>query len=261
MSTRAPEASAPGGGPAGTVFDIGYQRYDGPREGRGRVRLAVFKDGVRTALGLGRGAKAKVLPWAFILLLVLIGFIMALVAGAALRLGGPRRGRSAPVALGLLRHRVDLLLRLRRGRRARAAVPRPARRGHQPLPRAAPHRVGLHRRALARVPRRVARRGVAPAARAPGRAAPGQPGPGRVPAGALAGPSQDPRGRGRARRVHDHARHGRRGLHDPARLRVRVPRGPVRRSRPRSPPASPRRWAAPPAGGSRCSTSATSPCT
>ncbi len=89
MSTRAPEASAPGGGPAGTVFDIGYQRYGGPREGRGRVRLAVFKDGVRTALGLGRGAKAKVLPWAFILLLVLIGFIMALVAGAALRLGGP----------------------------------------------------------------------------------------------------------------------------------------------------------------------------
>ncbi len=79
----------PTGGAAGTVFDIGYQRYDGPREGRRRVRLAVFKDGVRTALGLGRGAKAKVLPWAFILLLVSIAFIMALVAGAALRLGGP----------------------------------------------------------------------------------------------------------------------------------------------------------------------------
>lgn len=76
-------------GAAGTVFDIGYQRYGGPREGRRRARLAVFKDGVRTALGLGRGARAKMLPWAFILLLVGIAFIMALVAGAALRLGGP----------------------------------------------------------------------------------------------------------------------------------------------------------------------------
>ncbi len=76
-------------GAAGTVFDIGYQSYSGPREGRHRARVAVFKDGIRTALGLGRGIRAKVLPWIFIVLLVGIAFIMALVAGAALRLGGP----------------------------------------------------------------------------------------------------------------------------------------------------------------------------
>ena len=35
----------------GTVFDIGYQNYAGAREGRGRGRFAIFKDGVRTALG------------------------------------------------------------------------------------------------------------------------------------------------------------------------------------------------------------------
>ncbi len=76
--------------PTGTVFDIGYQRYAGPREGRARSRIAVFKDGVRTALGLGRGAKSKILPWAFIGVLAGIGFILALVVGAALRLGaGP----------------------------------------------------------------------------------------------------------------------------------------------------------------------------
>ena len=73
----------------GTVFDIGYQRYTGAREGRNRARLAVFKNGVRTALGLGRGARAKILPWGFIAILVLIALIMALVAGAAERLGGP----------------------------------------------------------------------------------------------------------------------------------------------------------------------------
>ena len=80
----------------GTVFDIGYQRYDGPREGRGRARLAVFKDGVRTALGLGRGGWAKVLPWSFIGLMVGIGFILALVAGAVLLLGGPEAAARVP---------------------------------------------------------------------------------------------------------------------------------------------------------------------
>lgn len=74
---------------SGTVFDIGYQRYTDRREGRGRSRLAVFKDGFRTALGFGRGARAKVLPWFFIGVLSAIGLVMAIVAGAANRLGGP----------------------------------------------------------------------------------------------------------------------------------------------------------------------------
>lgn len=73
----------------GTVFDIGYQKYTGLREGRNRARLSVFKDGVRTALGLGRGARAKILPWFFIGLLAAIALVMAMIAGAAERLGGP----------------------------------------------------------------------------------------------------------------------------------------------------------------------------
>ena len=74
---------------AGTVFDIGYQRYEGAREGRNRAITAVFKDGVRIALGLGRGPRAKVLPWFFIAVLNAIGLVMAIVIGAAERLGGP----------------------------------------------------------------------------------------------------------------------------------------------------------------------------
>ena len=73
----------------GTVFDIGYQHYTGPREGRGRSRRAVFKDSLRTALGLGRGGRAKILPWLFIAVLAAIAIVMALVAGAAERLAGP----------------------------------------------------------------------------------------------------------------------------------------------------------------------------
>jgi ABC-2 type transport system permease protein len=79
----------------GTVFDIGYQHYTGRREGRGRSRTAVYKDGIRTALGFGRGGRAKVLPWLFIAVLGAIALVMALVAGAAERLGGPGAAEQA----------------------------------------------------------------------------------------------------------------------------------------------------------------------
>jgi ABC-2 type transport system permease protein len=79
----------------GTVFDIGYQAYTGQREGRGRARRAIFKDGVRIALGFGRGGRAKILPWFFIAVLSVIGLVFAIVAGAANRLGGPGSAEQA----------------------------------------------------------------------------------------------------------------------------------------------------------------------
>jgi ABC-2 type transport system permease protein len=76
------------GGVEGTVFDIGYRNYTGVREGRARSRLAILKDGVRIALGFGRGGKAKILPWFFIAVLSAVGLIMAMIAGAVDRLAG-----------------------------------------------------------------------------------------------------------------------------------------------------------------------------
>ena len=73
---------------SGTVFDIGYQSYEGVREGRERGRRAILKDGIRTALGLGRGGRAKILPWFFITLMVGIALIFALIIGAAERIAG-----------------------------------------------------------------------------------------------------------------------------------------------------------------------------
>ena len=43
------------------VFDLGYQHYRGPREGRSRARRALYVNGLRTTLGIGRGPLAKVL--------------------------------------------------------------------------------------------------------------------------------------------------------------------------------------------------------
>ena len=80
-----------------TVFDIGYQPYTGEREGRSRGRAAIFKDGVRTALALGRGGRAKILPWFFIVVLSGLGLIFAIVAAAVNTLGGAGAAQEANI--------------------------------------------------------------------------------------------------------------------------------------------------------------------
>lgn len=71
---------------SGRVFDLGFRRYEGRREGRRRAVRAVYKDGLRTAMGLGRGGKAKILPWFFIAASAIPALIFALIAGAVDRL-------------------------------------------------------------------------------------------------------------------------------------------------------------------------------
>lgn len=55
------------------IYDRGYRKYDGPRLGPPGARRAIFKDGIRRVLGLGRKARMKVLPWT----LISIGLIIA----------------------------------------------------------------------------------------------------------------------------------------------------------------------------------------
>lgn len=60
----------------GEVFDIGYQRYAGEREGRGRAIKTLWHNGVRTSLGVGRGLFAKIVPGLtfFIFMVPALGF-------------------------------------------------------------------------------------------------------------------------------------------------------------------------------------------
>jgi ABC-2 type transport system permease protein len=67
---------------SGRVYDLGFRRYEGPREGRRRAILAVYENGLRTGLGLGRGGRAKVVPWLFIGASLIPAMVMALIAGA-----------------------------------------------------------------------------------------------------------------------------------------------------------------------------------
>ena len=55
----------------GTIYDIGYRRYDGPRLGRRGAIGAIVGAGLRAVFGLGRSGRSKILPWGSVILAVL----------------------------------------------------------------------------------------------------------------------------------------------------------------------------------------------
>ncbi|MGI8513871.1 MAG: hypothetical protein ACR2NT_01805 [Acidimicrobiia bacterium] len=57
------------------IYDRGYRSYEGERRGRGAIRRALARDGIRRILGLRRKARRKILPWS----LLVIGVVMASV--------------------------------------------------------------------------------------------------------------------------------------------------------------------------------------
>lgn len=72
----------------GQVFDLGYRSYEGPREGRNRARKAIYSDGLKTAMGIGRGGRAKILPWIFIAASVAPALVWVALALAINGIGG-----------------------------------------------------------------------------------------------------------------------------------------------------------------------------
>ncbi len=53
------------------IYDRGYRKYDGPKSGPKGARRAVYNDGVRRVLGLGRKARMKIFPWSLITIAVI----------------------------------------------------------------------------------------------------------------------------------------------------------------------------------------------
>ncbi|MQA93500.1 MAG: ABC transporter permease [Streptosporangiales bacterium] len=65
--------TAQGDAPAqrgGVIHDIGYRRYEGARLGRGAAVRALFSHSVRAAYGFGRPGRAKILPFALVLIML-----------------------------------------------------------------------------------------------------------------------------------------------------------------------------------------------
>ncbi len=63
----------------GVIHDIGYQRYEGPRLGRGYAARSLYVHGVRSAYGLGRSPWAKVLPMAVLAFASLASLILVVI--------------------------------------------------------------------------------------------------------------------------------------------------------------------------------------
>jgi ABC-2 type transport system permease protein len=75
----------PTAGPS-VIHDLGYRRYDGPRLGRAQIVRALAWHSFRAAFGLGRGAKAKIVP-----LVALVALCLPAVVNAfAMSRGNPR---------------------------------------------------------------------------------------------------------------------------------------------------------------------------
>ena len=69
----------------GVIYDRGYRRYDGVRRGRLQIALALFWHSLRSSFGIGRGAKAKILP-----VIAFAGMCLpAAVNSVAVARGGP----------------------------------------------------------------------------------------------------------------------------------------------------------------------------
>ncbi|NUR62692.1 MAG: ABC transporter permease subunit [Catenulispora sp.] len=66
--------AGPGSGaanPSGVIHDIGYRTYDGERIGRLGIVRALYWHSLRSAWGLGRGSKAKIVPFLALVIMCL----------------------------------------------------------------------------------------------------------------------------------------------------------------------------------------------
>jgi ABC-2 type transport system permease protein len=79
-------SAGPATAAASVIHDLGYRRYDGPRLGRPQIVRALAWHSFRSAFGLGRGAKAKIVP-----LVALVALCLPAVVNAfAMSKGNPR---------------------------------------------------------------------------------------------------------------------------------------------------------------------------
>jgi ABC-2 type transport system permease protein len=73
----------PGPTERGTIYDIGYRRYDGPRLGRLYAARSLYGSSLRAAFGLGRSTRAKLAPLIISALLLMPAIAQIGIASAS----------------------------------------------------------------------------------------------------------------------------------------------------------------------------------
>src|SRR4051794_41930445 len=79
-------------GPGGSIYDLGYQGYEGPRLGRRSATVALFWNTLRACFGIGRGGRAKIAPF----VLAALSLLPAVIAVGIAALAAPAGARSPP---------------------------------------------------------------------------------------------------------------------------------------------------------------------
>lgn len=76
-------------GRGGSIYDLGYRGYEGPRLGRRGAIAALLTHSLRTAYGLGRGARSKVVPMGIAVLAILPSMLALGILMLISTLGAP----------------------------------------------------------------------------------------------------------------------------------------------------------------------------
>ncbi len=122
----------------GVIYDLGYRGYDGPRLGRAQIVRALAWHSFRSAFGLGRGVKGKIVPMLTFIAMCLPAVVNAVVvARGSARLFGydvyvPAL-RVALVTIFIAAQAPELVSRDLRSRVLPLYFCRPLRRGDYPL--------------------------------------------------------------------------------------------------------------------------------
>jgi ABC-2 type transport system permease protein len=95
--------SAGGINTGGVIHDIGYRRYTGRRLGRAQIVRALYWHSLRSAFGIGRGAKAKIVP-------VITFVVICLPAVASAVSVAQNNGRLYPYDTYLFQVRVVVMI-------------------------------------------------------------------------------------------------------------------------------------------------------
>jgi ABC-2 type transport system permease protein len=81
------------GSATGSIFDLGYHGYDGPRLGRRHAITTLFAHSLKWTFGIGRGGRAKIAPFA----LAALTLLPAVLAVGIRALAGPQAERMTPI--------------------------------------------------------------------------------------------------------------------------------------------------------------------
>jgi ABC-2 type transport system permease protein len=108
-----PVRTATDGARTGSIYDLGYRRYEGARLGRGHAARTLAIESFRTAYGIGRGGRAKIGPAILGFLTLLPAIIVVGVLALASRIGarGPLESAS-PIGYDTYYQSISALIAL-----------------------------------------------------------------------------------------------------------------------------------------------------